>query len=54
MVRIGTTKRLKIQKYVFVKRKGSACPFGAPGVFRKATIAEKIIPFMSRKAARIT
>src|SRR5512138_2373970 len=54
IVMIGTTNRLKIQKYVFVKRNGSAWPFGAPGEFRKATIAAKIIPFMTRNAARIT
>jgi hypothetical protein len=39
---------------VFVKRYGRACPFGAPGVFMNATIAQKIIPFMRRNAARIT
>jgi hypothetical protein len=36
---IGTTKRLKIQKYVFVKRYGSACPFGAFGAYKNVTIA---------------
>ena len=51
---IGTTKRLKNQKKKFVKRYGSACPFGAFGLFRTETMREKIAPFMTRNAATIT
>ena len=36
---IGTTNRLKIQKYVFVNSRMSACPFGADGAERYERIA---------------